>query len=263
MKKLPLITYTLGLCLLGVTSQAQEIFFDDFESDTVGAEPAGWDTVTGTDLITVQDTGAPFGSPNKYVRFADISTGGLSLFKQTTAINDILSTFSFDFYEPTGSANAVLSLGYTTATGDINASAALRLGLDDGTISFSSGEVTAGTKTYSLDTAYRFFLIVNDTAGPIGYTGPGGSSETLALNEYDVYFQQFGSSTITYAGTGVNDSTDSLGRFGYRTFSTGDQDFYLDNVLVAEGAVIPEPSTYGALLGSLALLVVLRRRRIG
>lgn len=262
MTKLPLFTLTVGLGICCATSHAQTIFYDDFESDTVGAEPAGWNTVSGTDNITVQDTGAPFGSPNQYLRFADLSTGGLSLFKQTTEIDGILSTFAFDFYEPSaGSANAGISMGYTTSSGDLNSSAAFRLTLDDGTIVFASGEVTAGTKTYSLDTAYRFYLIVNDTAGSVGYTGPGGSSETLALNEFDVYFQELGSATITYAGTGFNDSTDSVGRLGYRTFSTGDQDVYLDNVLVAQGAAIPEPSVYALLGGSLALLTVLRRRR--
>lgn len=262
MKTTILFTCVMCLFVLNSITRATPIFTDDFESDTVGTEPANWDSVGGTVNILVSNSGTPFGPSNQYVNYSDLSTGGLSLFKQSTAIEGIVSTFAFDYYEPSGGPNATVNIGYTTASGDINSGAAWRTSLDDGSIIFASGEVTAGTKTYSLDTAYRFYYVVNDTNASQGYTVPGVGAASLAVGEFDVYFRPLSSSALTYAGTGVNNTSLSLGRLGYRTFSTGDQVFYLDNVDVSTGAVlaIPEASSLVLLLGGL-LGCGLRQRR--
>lgn len=246
---------------IGLSADAGIVFSDDFESDTVGNEPAGWDSVSGTNNITVQSSSTAFGASNQYLNFNDVATGGLSLFKQTTDIDGVVSTFSFDFYEPDAAGDASISVGYATASGDINGSAAMRVSLDNGTITFSSGQVVAGTKTYSEDTAYRFYFIVNDSAVSTAYTSPGGGSETLAGGEFDLYFQELSSSTFTYAGTGSIDVGDSLGRLGFRTFSTGDQVVLLDNVEVVTGVVIPEPASLVLIGMGGAFLFPVRRHR--
>ncbi len=259
MKTNLLIACALSLGFSPALTHATPIFMDDFESDTVGTEPANWDTVSGTDSIVVAD-GSVFGPTNQYAVFNDVGTGGLSFFKDLPAIDGIVSTFAFDYQEPTGAPNASVSLGYTTSGGDINASAAWRITLDDGAITFSSGEIAAGTKTYSLDTSYRFYALVNDTGSAVNYSAPGGGAETLGVGEIDFYYKNLSSSAFTFVGTGTNDTADVVGRLGFRTFSTGDQVFNIDNVLVTSGIVIPEPTTLALLLGGLGTLLAFQRR---
>ncbi len=259
MKVVPFVLLTLSCGTISVG--AATLFSDDFESDTVGTEPASWDTVSGTVNILVADDGI-FGSPNQYVHFNDVGSGGLSLFKQLPEIDGIVSTFAFDFYEPTvAGANATLSVGYTAAGGDINATAAWRIVLDDGAITFSSGEVAAGTKSYSLDTAYRFYITINDTLSEVDYSSPSGGVETLGVGQFNVFFRPLSSSVFTYAGTGVNDTSDVVGRLGFRTFSSGDQVFSIDDVLISSVSPIPEPTTLGMFLAGLGALAACRRSR--
>ncbi len=237
-------------------AQAEDLFSDDFESGNLSK----W-SINTTD-ISVTSSSLPFGASNQSVFYNDdgtVNSGGDFLFKDLPAIDGIGTIMSFDYYEPDDGNSADLNLGYT-ATTDLNNidTAGWWLKLNDGAITFFSGEVAAGTKTYSLDTAYRVYVVVNDTASAFSYSAPAGDAQNIASGEFDVYFQDLSTLTVTYAGTGVNDNTDAVSRFGFRNFNTGNQVVYLDNVVIS---TIPEPAQFALLFGGLALILGVMRRR--
>ncbi len=127
-----LLLASLSTGFLSLSSHAQVLFTDDFESNTVGNDlrsTANWtqgaSNSTNTQPLTIRDEGTstPFGTPNQYVEIAD-SSGTDALEIRSDAGSDTgnrfadtynnLTQFSFDFYIPTNaSASGSLVLGYT------------------------------------------------------------------------------------------------------------------------------------------------------
>lgn len=67
-----------------------------------------------------------------------------------------ITTFSFDFHEPSSGGNGAFIFGFATRGADLNtAGGYVRFTLDDGTIESSTGGfTTTGTTSYSLDTSF-------------------------------------------------------------------------------------------------------------
>lgn len=157
--------------------------------------------------------------------------------------------FSFDFYESTGSGTDPLFIGYTDdRLGSTRARA--QFSLSDGNL----GVTNAGdVATYSLDTVYTAFLVLNDTATAQNYNGVSIAAETASL-----WIQESGSS-LAYAGSidpGKAANTDGYA-LAFTSFNAATPEVWVDNV---ELSVVPEPSTMALLLGSLGLLALRRRR---
>ncbi len=198
------------------------------------------------------------GTTNKFVNFNDNTTGsgssGEAVFD--SAVDGIATVFSFDFYETSSGGGDTMGFGYTNS--DINNSGAIRVTLDDGEIGLydlNTDALTTYASAYSMDTAYRIYMVANDSAASVSY-----ESETIAAGAYGVFLQELSGSTISLVGTNLIDSSVSMSDFGFRTFSSALQQVFIDNVLVT--GVIPEPAGFGLIGGLFGLAsIALRRRR--
>ncbi len=256
---------------LSLPAQGAILFSDDFESydadSSIGTGgPAIWGEAAGnTAYRTVRDenTATPFGSPNQYAQLRDTASGNGPFIRllsttQSGAAN-ALTTLSFDFYEPTGGGDSVMRFGYAGDDGtryDLNSGGGrLVATLNNGTI----GGVSGGTSTaFSMNTAYTIYMIFNDTTSAVSYGGGSIAAETA-----HVWFEELGSGNFIFAGSASASNDQDLDgyRVGFRTFNSDEQELWVDNVSLFEGAptAIPEPTT--ALLGGLGMLALLRRRR--
>lgn len=104
---------------------------------------------------------------------------------------------------------------------------------------------------FNKDTAWSLFTN-NESGNP---TGQQFTSTTALTNDTGGAWQSF-STTVDLGATGYDQI--AIG-FGYVGLNTGNGQLQLDNVSVT---AIPEPSTYPALLGALAVGFVALRRRI-
>src|SRR6185369_6631648 len=110
------------------------IMSDDFEAAGTTANPTIWPLTTSTH---VESGLTYFGAGSRYLRLTGGSTRALSA-NWGTQLNGQPSTFAFDYYEPSTSANT-LTLGYSAGNADINtAEAFVRIALTGGSISMSS-----------------------------------------------------------------------------------------------------------------------------
>jgi hypothetical protein len=255
---------------LGIAAQGAILFSDDFESyspnSNIGTDT--WTLSTGVaSYMTVrnQTTATPFGTPNQYAQLADTGTASSPVAQfirlmspQLGGTYNTVTTLQFDFYEPTGGGDQAMRFGFAGFDGtrlDLNAGGNRAFAsLNNGSI----GGVSGGNNTsYSLDTAYTFFMILNDTAASVNYAG--GSITAFTAH---VWYEALGSGAPVFAGSiaAANAQNTSGYGIGFRTFNADLQEAWIDNVVVFEGAAaIPEPTT--ALLGGLGMLALLRRRR--
>lgn len=128
-----------------------------------------------------------------------------------------------------------LVLGYGVANEINTANAAARIELKNGTITQNtigglSTVTQKGTLTYERDVVNRIYIVANDTDQPLtNYAG----DEDLAAGSFEVWL---------FSGTGglqqVLEAT--LARdpqyAGFRTWSTFDDSFFVDNVVISGGA---------------------------
>jgi hypothetical protein len=157
-------------------------------------------------------------------------------------LNGQPSTFAFDYYEPSTSANT-LTLGYSAGNADINtAEAFVRIALTGGSISMSSATGTVltatGTTTYPRDRRLTFSLMLNHSPGVQSFNGG-----TVAAKTLEVWYYDWGTTQIVHVLTiDVASSPRTPLRVGFRTFSaeTGVQ-AYFDNVKLLDGLVVVTP----------------------
>jgi len=254
------LALTLALVALAAPAQGAPIISDGFESYTVGVNVptsgSPWAETRGRETVRDETTATPFGSTNQYVEISDTVTGNFARLQTSdqTAASAAMTTFSFDLYEPSSGGGDSIQFGYALQGDQLNTGGSrVRFSLDDGTV----GSVAGGSNTYSLDTAYRVYVIFNDTASSQTYQG-----QTIAAQEADVWLQQSGSAAPVYAGSAVATNTQTASyRVGFRTFNGTLQEIWIDNVSLDTGAAItiPEPASL-ALMGLGSLLIASRRR---
>ena len=230
-------------------------FSTDFESDTIGSEPAGF--------ADLKDTGFAGNSLNVAAQesvFADgpgsASVGGPGsqslhwLDTNTTDSNPDIIVFDL----PTGiTQDVVIRFDFVNISGDN-----LRLQLLDDT----------GTRGIRLDL---------DNGGQIKNNGSGDTLEftstnkwhaleittNLANNTYDLFMERDErNATLTFTDLPFNNTISNIGRWEFVDLSGSSKtsEYYIDNLSVT---VIPEPSAYALVFGALSLGVVLLRRRQG
>jgi hypothetical protein len=245
---------------------AATLFTEDFSGYTANAAPdtsGPWGTLSGlSPTVRNEATSTVFGSPNQYGEFYDASgTQGIRAQSDAfTGASNAVTTFQFDFFEPSTGGGSTMGIGYARtgdASTDLNtAGSRARVNLGNGTI---SGLSSIGVNTYSLDTVYTFYMIFNDTAGSVAYGGG-----TLGAQSADVWLRQSGGSPY-YVGTADAANTQtSAYTVGFRTFNSALQDVDVDNVTLFEGAAaVPEPSVSLLAFGLAALLLPRRRPQPG
>lgn len=261
-KKLILFSTSVGLAL-AASSHAANIMNDDFESYTVDGDlPTGgnWATATSSQL-TIRDEGTqtPFGSPNQYLEWDDQATSTVGARTSGfTAASNVVSTISFDFFErDVTNREDRFKVGYGIDGGDITSAARRQaISFDNGVV----GSVAGGTSTsYSENTAYRVFMIFNDSAASVAY-----SEGTILAGDAHVWLRDLGAGTNTFAGISSSELTgtaETSYNLAFRANGGSDMQFVeIDNVSFDTGVVlIPEPSV--VMLGALGALGLLRRRR--
>lgn len=253
----------LGILFLpAALAPAATLLSDDFESVTVGTVPStGWAFATDTTAANVrvqdQTVSAAFGDPNRFVRFIDSNTTATARFQTGSypAAANTVTTFSFDFFEPSTGGDNALGVGYAINGNDLTSgNLRVRVSLNNGVI---GGLATTSNASYAVATAYRLFMVFNDSGAPVDYQGG-----TIAAGVADVWLRD-SAGGVQFVGT-VNPTNTGTAETGYsvgfRTFGTDIQTMYLDNVLFETGAAaIPEPSA--VLLAGMGALALLRRRR--
>lgn len=224
------------------TSAHGQLFSDNLESysnnsalPTTSSSP--WEAATATRILVRNDaTATPFGSSNKYCDFNDDASTGSNILRSKSfpGASGTVTTFSFDFFEPSNTGNSSVAVGYSQEGQELlSATRRVAVNLNNGTI---GGLSTTASNTYSLDTPNRFFFIFNDTSAPATY--PGG---TIAAESAHIWVQPFGG-TLTFAGTRLVDKAQTASyQVGFRTFSSSLQQILLDNLKLESGAALPAP----------------------
>ena len=285
MKTMIICTSFALLLPLGLAGQSQ-IFATDFESDFVGAttaanpsDVAGFRGNFPAAIVRDSSDVAPFGPGNQYLQFGG---DGVSLFDGTnysaraivtgapsSAYLDTVLGISFKFHETTPNSwgtHIGVGTGANPWQPELNAGAGMFA------LSFRDGAVTLGANTavasgdlpaYSKGQNYEIIYYMNWTGAAETVPAPDGSMLTLDNKQIGFWMRDLGSDTLTgtvVLNSSFGDPSDSISLV-FRNFSStlaNQNVVYIDDLAFT---VIPEPSTYAALLGLGVLALALARRR--
>lgn len=266
MKKIQIILIT---ALLAVTAGYSDVVWsNNFEQDTVGANPTGTTELDPTDItadtyIKVVNTG-PLGSDNSLAINNQSGVGMSAEFNTGSSVQSALQ-ISFSFAQANYvniSKYLVLSVGqYGGAKVLSNNSTSRHSELRFNSRSSFGGyfnAVTTPTQAITPGTAYDVDWFLNDRETQISYT-MNDTSYDLAANSVALWLDGVlitsGSLDSQTVGTEGN-----LGRIGFHTSGEG-PDFLFDDFIVQ--TIVPEPATMGLLLiGMTAVMSVRRYGRI-
>lgn len=249
---------------LSCSSANAAIFSENFNGSALGVIPEGagqtfafaTEPLTSQNGITVvnESTSTAFGTPNQFVNYDDSSGSSARLLSNDfLGASGVMTSFSFDFVEPSAGGTDRVGIGYAIAGGDVLSSGArASVALDDGNILFLDSGI--GTAAYALDNPYRISMVFNDTLGDLAFM-----SENVAAQTAGVWLQDL---STTNAAVYVGSKNATLAqttayRIGFRSFGSAQQQLYIDNISVT---AVPEPSSL-ALLGVSACGLMFRRRK--
>jgi hypothetical protein len=274
----------LMILLCANVAHATVIFSDDFEGNTTPSFPvtpvAGsaipednmpWGVNTSGLPATWESAGNPFptGTFYAYINDNDPGNGNGTRFLTTddggddpngfgSQITGKVTTFSFDFYEPTDAAGddtgGGTGFGYSNADDLNGGERVFRAFLNDGSLDPDNG-LAGSSVSYALDTVHRVWMVANDSAGSVNVGG-----QTVDPGEADVFISLAGAAPI-WAFTVGKQNDDPHGA-GFRSFTGDVEEVLVDNVSIVSGAVIPEPAA-ATLLATVMILLPfgLRTRR--
>lgn len=293
---IPVIAIAIA-CLVASSSEAQVIFADNFNTDTLGVKPTGWTSISPS-TPTLGTLGAYVvdpGSGDYAMRMVDSSPAANARAEQdfSSVYSGLHLSLSFtrnaNITPTTSTQGLYVSLGASGVSQGTQSNRAVNVRLfndggyridvgtqnPDGTFnttavspSNSFGEAGATFNTHTLD-IYAY----SGTAGgaTLGYTGPDSVARILDPHSFAVYIDgslmqptnnvtangDYGFETSAWGLYGAS----NLGRLGIVTGGSSaiaGMDFLVDNISLA---VIPEPSTFTLMgLGGLLLMCVRRAR---
>lgn len=275
----------LLLAALPGSAIAQTVFINEtFETDTIGQLPTD-PALRRTSLVSVAAGSGVIGTSN-VVHFNDNSntTAGVLEYNVGESAQSVLYV-KFDVMNnipnPTGTAANPLIFGIgawndTTSSSTLGSNANRAVNVEfyasgsSSTVRLRSGGNTLGSNTtYDMSELQSVQVWINDhQTNAVSYTRPDNyQTATLAANSVVIWINNVLIGGGTDAGFGLQSTFTtgvdaSLGRIGFNSTQANVLDFSIDNIYVATAAPIPEPSTYAAIVGALALgLVAWRRRR--
>lgn len=261
-------------CLAMVSAQAQVIFSENFDAQTVGANPTGFTTVSpGTAIpgtspgsvgVTVVDLGGGNHAANLFdysssanarleQDYSPMSGSHLSLtFQRNADLVPVSTTYALYLaFGPSGasvgsSANRAFDIRlyndgtYRLDAGSQNPDGSYAASGSTGSASFESAGPTFGNHTLDI---YAY----GGTAGDAGlnYTGPDGNARVLDAHSYAVYLDDTlitPSANATANGnfafnTSTSYSSTDLGHFGFVTCASSaytNVDFVVDNLVLSD-----------------------------
>jgi hypothetical protein len=259
----------IGLLLITHEGLTATIFKDTFNSGTAGTNVGAPWQVSDITPATYQTAGSPFPGGSQYadlndtansaspavaVRLLSSSASDATL---TPSLSGQVTTFSFDFDEPTraGDVNP-FGFGYYRSTqADLNAAGRnYRSLIGEGVLSPDALVAgSGGNVNYSLDTVNTIYMMANDSVAPI--VNYASTTHTLAPSTADVWISLGGAAPTFAFSIAKQNPTGTPHGVGFRTNNADIQRIFVDNVLVTDGATfdrsaVPEPA--GAVLAILA-----------
>lgn len=266
---LPQYLKMLAIPAFGIASlstvHASLIFSDDFDTgNTLGSNPVGWTSILGntegTNSVLVQeDTGNLFGqgTSNRYVDLWDNSTnpGGQSIYLTVGGLSGSLAsgvaTLNMNIIEPAGvsSGRILIGIGEGTMAGTDRAN----------NINYNEGNY--GGETLATDTLYNLNVVFNNSASSIQYNSTIGL-QTLDAESADIWVDgSLVQSNVTQDRTW--DGGVAIDAVGFRSFSGDIQRLLVDDFSVySDARVVPEPASAPLLIGLVASVFALRRRKL-
>ena len=232
-----------GMLFLSGVLGAQ-LFEDDFEAYPVGTW-AAWSPSSGGTVV--DETSSPFfGSPNRSVRF--LEAGDRLMQDVQAVVPGQVTTLSVDFVEPSaGIPGSGLQVGFGLSNEINTGNGAIRVQLENGIISHNtlgglSTVTQSGISGFEKDVVHRLFIVVNDSASALtDYEG----TEDLAPGRFEVWLYS--------AAAGLRQVVEAtLARepryAGFRTWSSYDALFYIDNFRLDAGVFLEATSPAGCAL---------------
>jgi len=235
------------------------IFSDDFDGGTIPTfevtpvagspipqDDMPWGVNTSGLPATWESNNNPFPSGTFYAYINDNDPGNGNGTRFITTDDDSdpngygaqitgqVTTFSFDFFEPTDQAGddtgGGTGFGYSNADDLNSGERVFRAFLDDGMLRADNG-LAGASVAYALDTVHTVWMFANDSTSSVAnYSG----GETLDPGEADVWISLAGADPI-YAFTAGMQNAAPHG-VGFRSFTGDVEEAYIDNVLVMPGA---------------------------
>ena len=243
---------------------------EDYSSYSIGETP----TATAVNKATVIDGSGTTGSGNA-IRLVDTITSGSGTdrssaieynFAPEEASEFSSIKFSFDIYNnkvADSTSSFIMGVGgYDADTGVVLSASAdrvfnLEFRTTDDFIRVRGSNNADGTYNYAGGSHIDVYVNDHDTDS-ISYTDPSSQVQTLAANSGVIYIDNVLIGTVGFAATFTDEGDAGLGRIGFYSGSSVISDFTIDNLTVS---AIPEPGTFGLLLGfaSLGWIAVKRR----
>lgn len=207
----------------------------DFNGDTVGNVPSGWASEQAATLTVTTDTNNWFGqgTANKIARYTETNSGdnGLAYTAFTPTDNSDLYTITFNYYKPT----------LATASGNPNAT-------------LGNSDLNRGDRRHAgyggpdaLDTLTTASILVNESGSPKSFFNPiSGVTENLADGAFISFDYNHSNGSFATDNGGGTLLYGSVDKFGFKTSNSVIQDFYFDDVVLHDNALmvaVPEPVT--------------------
>ncbi|MCC5850014.1 MAG: PEP-CTERM sorting domain-containing protein [Verrucomicrobia bacterium] len=238
--------------------EANIIFSDDFEAQTIGVSPGSpWSSVEEPGNIEIrvrEDDSNLFGlgTDNQILQLSK-TTGGDAGLIRANSIDDAttLATLDMNFYHPASDGRIVLRLS-SGGSGNIFAGdTAFQLDMADGIVTVFDGSTNL-SGNYQMDTLNSLSVVANSSNVSTTYGG-----KTLAANSADIWLN---GNLLIDGGVQRNQQGQILDRLSFHIFGgETDVNFYVDDIQL-QNVAIPEPGTLVLLGFAFGLIMYFRRR---